>query len=147
MQLSTRGRSAVIALVDLAAREQLACASQPVSLAEIAGRQGISPAYLEQLFGRLRRAGLVVSVRGPGGGYCLARPAAQTSIATVVRAVDEGSAQACCLEGHDIADGPTAALWQELCQRIHDFLDAVTLADVVNGKLGVGRPGKPQKAA
>ncbi len=149
MQLSTRGRYAVIALVDLAAHAEPDCAARPVSLAEVAARQGISPAYLEQIFGRLRRAGLVISARGPGGGYCLARPAMQITIATVIRAVDEGNAEGCCLDGVAIgaADGPTAALWQELCQRIHDFLDAITLADVVAGKCGVGHPGKPRKAA
>ena len=151
MQLSTRGRYAVMALVDLAAREPEG-APRSVSLAEIAARQGISPAYLEQLFARLRRAGLVVSARGPSGGYGLARRADEVSIATVIRAVDEGGAPGeCCLdagEAGEAAGCPTAALWQALCLHIHHFLDAITLADVVAGRLdGTRTPRQPREAA
>jgi Rrf2 family iron-sulfur cluster assembly transcriptional regulator len=85
MQLSTKGRYAVMAMVDMARQGEC----RAVKLAEIADRQEISLAYLEQLFARLRRAGLVVSVRGPGGGYRLARCASETDVAAIVRAVDE----------------------------------------------------------
>jgi Rrf2 family iron-sulfur cluster assembly transcriptional regulator len=152
MQLSTRGRYAVMALVDLAARAPESPA-RLVSLAEIAARQGISPAYLEQLFARLRRAGLVVSARGPSGGYGLARRADEVSIATVIRAVDEGGDAPgdCCLDAGDAGEAsgcPTAALWRALCLHIHHFLDTITLADVVAGRLdGVPMPRRPREAA
>ncbi len=89
MQLSTRGRYAVMAMVDLATRQTLGCECGPICLAEIAARQRLSQAYLEQLFGKLRRAGLVGSARGPGGGYRLARSSAAIAIADIVAAVDE----------------------------------------------------------
>src|SRR5579875_669604 len=86
MELSTRGRYAVMAMVQLAAREESA---GPTSLAEIAACQCLSQCYLEQLFGKLRRAGLVASARGPGGGYRLSRPACEITIAEIMLAVDE----------------------------------------------------------
>src|SRR4051812_5912866 len=89
MQISTRGRYAVMAMVDLASRERARECASPVCLAEIAGRQQLSLSYLEQLFSKLRRAGLVSSARGPGGGYRLARPADAIAIADIVLAVDE----------------------------------------------------------
>ena len=89
MQLSTRGRYAVMAMVDLATRQTLGCECGPVCLAEIAARQRLSQAYLEQLFGRLRRAGLVGSARGPGGGYRLARSSEAIAVADIIAAVDE----------------------------------------------------------
>ena len=151
MQLSTRGRYAVMALVDLAAREPQTPA-RLVSLSEIAASQGISPAYLEQLFARLRRAGLVVSARGPNGGYGLARRADEVSVASVIRAVDDAGAPGeCCLDAGDAGGGagcPTAALWQALCLHIHHFLDTITLADVVAGRLdGTRARPQPREAA
>lgn len=146
MRLSTRGRYAVMAMADLAARTLKEPNGKPVTLAEIAARQGISLSYLEQLFGRLRRAGLVLSARGPGGGYRLAYPAAETRIADIVLAVDEpiratrcevGSPKGCqggrsrCLT-HD--------LWEELGNQIHLFLASVSLEDVV-AKRVLGRAG------
>src|SRR5579859_2345506 len=89
MQLSTRGRYAVMALVDLATRQTLGCECGPICLAEIAARQKLSQAYLEQLFGKLRRAGLVASARGPGGGYRLARPSNMIAISDIVAAVEK----------------------------------------------------------
>ena len=94
MQLTSKGRYAVMAMADLSAQ-----AARAVTIAEIAGRQGISAAYLEQLFARLRRAGLVEGVRGPGGGYRLARPAEEVSVADVIAAVDERIATTRCEPG------------------------------------------------
>ncbi|MGG5888250.1 Rrf2 family transcriptional regulator [Falsiroseomonas sp. HC035] len=152
MRLSTRGRYAVMAMVELAARQQgesVECgtvARPQVSLAEIAQAQRLSLAYLEQLFGPLRRAGLVASVRGPGGGYMLARPARDISIAVIVEAVDESIQATRCEEG-----GPgclagdrclTHDLWAELGSQIKLFLEGVTLADVVCGQV-IGRATCP----
>jgi len=136
MQLSTKGRYAVMAMTDLASRDSL----RAVALADIAERQQLSLAYLEQLFARLRRRGLVTSSRGPGGGYRLAKPASETSVAEVVTAVDEplkavrcnGGAKGCM---HGGARCLTHDLWEETGRQIHDFLASVTLADVVSGKL------------
>lgn len=145
MQLSTRGRYAVMAMVDLATRQTLGCECGPVCLAEIAARQKLSQPYLEQLFGKLRRAGLVGSARGPGGGYRLARASNAIAIADIIAAVDEPiHATRCevgssgCIDG--VADeGPTRCqthdLWDELGRQIHLFLQAVTLADVVVGRV------------
>ena len=111
-------------------------AASPVTLAEIAARQDISHSYLEQLFGRLRRAGLVRSARGPGGGYRLARPAAELRIADIVVAVDENlRATRCPPDGRtgcmkDASRCVTHDLWDELGTHIHLFLNAVSLEDV-----------------
>jgi len=128
MQLSTRSRYAVMAMVDLAMRQTVGCECGPICLAEIAARQRLSQPYLEQLFAKLRRAGLVASARGPGGGYRLARTSDAIAIADIVSAVDEpiratrceqGSAG--CLEGVG-AEGPgrcqTHDLWAELGRQI-----------------------------
>ena len=138
MQLSTKGRYAVMAMTDLARHG----AARPVSLAEIAERQELSLAYLEQLFARLRRQGLVASVRGPGGGYRLARPAEQLNVAEVVLAVDEPLRATRCA-GHAQAGGCmkggarclTHDLWEETGRQIHDYLAGVSLADVLHGRL------------
>jgi len=136
MQLSTKGRYAVMAMAELAGRE----AAGPVSLASIAERQQISRPYLEQLFARLRRRGLVRSVRGPGGGYRLAKPASELSVAEVVTAVDEGlRATRCAGVGPGCMKGGarclTHDLWAETGRRLFDYLAAVSLADVLNGEL------------
>ena len=130
MRLTTKGRFAVTAMIDLA----LNSGDGPVTLAVISERQKISLSYLEQLFGRLRRYGLVESVRGPGGGYCLARPDADITIADVVRAVDEmldatqcGGLQNC----RQAQRCMTHELWSTLNDRIYEFLSSVTLADEV----------------
>jgi len=136
MQLSTKGRYAVMAMTDLAARTT----ERAVALAEIAESQEISLAYLEQLFSRLRRRGLVQSTRGPGGGYRLAKPAAETSVAEVVTAVDEplkavrcGNGPVGCMRGG--ARCLTHDLWEETGRQIQAYLGSVSLADVVAGKL------------
>ena len=142
MRLSTKGRYAVMAMADLARRE---CdPSRAVALAEIAARQEISLSYLEQLFARLRRKGLVQSARGPGGGYRLARTAEATSIADIVHAVDEplratrcaSQGKGCMLKGERCL---THDLWEDLGQHIEGYLASVSLADVVSGRLAERR--------
>ena len=138
MRLSTKGRYAVMAMADLARRQSDAV--RAVALADIATRQEISLSYLEQLFARLRRKGLVQSSRGPGGGYRLAREATQTSIADIVHAVDEPlratrcaeRGKGCMLKGERCL---THDLWADLGDRIEDYLGSVSLADVVSGRL------------
>ncbi len=156
MRLSTRGRYAVMAMVELASRQARGPAlapgksAPPVSLAEIAASQMLSLAYLEQLFGPLRRAGLVCSARGPGGGYRLARPPSQIAIAAIVDAVDEPlKATRCeegspgCLQGQRCL---THELWTELGEQIRLFLEGITLADVAEGRVA-GRALRPQHSA
>ena len=148
MKLSTRGRYAVMAMADLAGKG----AGGPETLSTIAERQEISLAYLEQLFGKLRRAGLVAAVRGPGGGYRLAKPAAELKIADIVLAVDEPiKATRCRSESERGCLGRTGRclthdLWDELGTQIHLFLDSVTLADVLEHKVkGRARPAAPAR--
>jgi Rrf2 family transcriptional regulator, iron-sulfur cluster assembly transcription factor len=146
MQLSTRGRYAVMAMADLATQQTIGCECGPVCLAEIAARQQLSLSYLEQLFGKLRRAGLVGSARGPGGGYRLARSSDTITIADIVAAVEEPiHATRCDADGGGCMAAPgfaghgercqTHDLWHELGRQIALFLQGVTLADVVNGRV------------
>jgi Rrf2 family iron-sulfur cluster assembly transcriptional regulator len=139
MKLSTKGRYAVTALADIALNGREAA----VPLADIAARQDISVAYLEQLFVRLRRAGLVTSLRGPGGGYRLARAPSETRISDVMVAVDERlNAMGC---GGKWEDGQgcgkskeaclTHALWEQLSAHVHVFLSRTTIADVIADRL------------
>ena len=137
MQLSTKGRYAVMAMVDMARQGEC----RAVKLAEIAERQEISLAYLEQLFARLRRCELVKSARGPGGGYRLARAAADTCVADILRAVEEpthavrcgtAAGQGCMAAGEKCL---THDLWDALGRTIDDFLTGVTLADIVERRL------------
>lgn len=132
VRLSTRSRYAVLALVEMARRGP---DGGMITLSEIAASQMLSVAYLEQLFGRLRRAGLVESARGPGGGYRLGPPAHRITIAQVVEAVDEPMPP----EG---GEGLAGALWTELGEQIRLFLSAVTLADVAEGRVA-GRARAP----
>jgi Rrf2 family iron-sulfur cluster assembly transcriptional regulator len=143
MRLSTKGRYAVMAMADLARHGR----ERAVSLAEIAARQDISLAYLEQLFARLRRAGLVTSVRGPGGGYRLAKASAETSISAIVLAADEplhatrcgppGKMLAGCMPGGERCI--THGLWEALGREIEQFLARVSLQDLVDGRFGAHR--------
>ncbi len=132
MELSTRGRYAVMAMVALAANGS----GRPMPIAEIAAGQSLSACYLEQLLARLRRAGLVAAARGPGGGYTLARPAEQVSIAEIMLAAEERlDITRCTPEGPSClgepgARCPTHALWDRLGCHIRAFLEAVTLAEV-----------------
>ena len=130
MKLTTKGRYAVTAMLDLALRHD----KGSVTLADIARRQNISLSYLEQLFAKLRRSGLVDSVRGPGGGYNLAMPPSQISVAQIIVAINENiDATRCGGERNCQEDGPclTHQLWEDLSQRIYQFLNEITLADLV----------------
>ena len=137
MKLSTKGRYAVMALVDLASQSD----GRPVALADIAERQEISLSYLEQLFAKLRRGGLVRSVRGPGGGYLLARAADDTRISDAILAVDEPIRATRCKNGSSAGCRAnksrclTHDLWEELGNQIHVYLSSVSLADVCNRRV------------
>lgn len=134
MRLTTKGRFAVTAMIDLALR----CADGPVTLAGISERQKISLSYLEQLFGKLRRSGLVDSVRGPGGGYCLARPSRQITVTDIIRAVDEPLDATQCggLENcHDDERCMTHELWSTLNDKMFEYLSSVTLGELVEQQL------------
>jgi Rrf2 family iron-sulfur cluster assembly transcriptional regulator len=131
MRLTTKGRFAVTAMIDLALRQH----GGPVTLAGIAERQRISLSYLEQLFGKLRRNQLVASVRGPGGGYCLAKPMEQVSVADIIQAVDETlDATQCGGKGDCEDDHPcmTHDLWTSLNQRMFEYLRSVNLQNLVD---------------
>jgi len=133
MRLTTKGRFAVTAMIDLGLHN----GSGPVTLAEISGRQKISLSYLEQLFGKLRRHHLVESVRGPGGGYHLARDMGEMSVADIILAVDEPiDATQCggkenCQDDHKCL---THDLWAALNERIFDYLGSVTLRQLVESQ-------------
>ncbi|RIA56691.1 Rrf2 family transcriptional regulator [Dichotomicrobium thermohalophilum] len=137
MQLSTKGRYAVMAMVDLASRSS----DSPIRLASIAEKQQISLAYLEQLFTKLRRAGLVTSARGPGGGYRLSRRPEEIFVSEIMNAVDEPIKMTRCISGSEIAcignKGRclTHDLWRALGDHILLFLQTVTLRDVLDGDL------------
>lgn len=131
MRLTTKGRFAVTAMIDLAMRQ----GEGPVTLAGISERQKISLSYLEQLFGKLRRHKLVASVRGPGGGYCLAKPMDKLSVADIIVAVDEpldatqcGGKENC----HDDQRCMTHDLWANLNARMFEYLNSVTLLELVS---------------
>ncbi len=131
MKLTTKGRYAVTAMLDLALHYEQGA----VTLSDIAGRQGISLSYLEQLFARLRRSGLVESVRGPGGGYNLATAPSEISVAEIVIAINENIDATRCGGDKNCAGEErclTHYLWEGLSERIHEFLSGITLADLVN---------------
>jgi len=130
MRLTTKGRYAVTALLDLAIHNN----EGPISLADISGRQGISLSYLEQLFSKLRKRGLVVSTRGPGGGYSLSRPATEISVEEIISAVDEKvDTTRCGGKGDCQDDAPclTHDLWMALSEQIRHFLANITLGDIM----------------
>ena len=130
MRLTTKGRFAVTAMIDLASRQT----DGPVTLAGIADRQKISLSYLEQLFGKLRRHDLVSSVRGPGGGYRLGLAPGEISVGQVITAVDESVDATKCLGKGGCHGGTqclTHSLWRDLSERISSFLGDITLAELV----------------
>ncbi len=153
MRLSTKGRYAVMAMVDLAFHNK----GNPVPLADIAERQEISLSYLEQLFGRLRKGGLVKSVRGPGGGYLLSRPATDVRVSDIIMAVDEPIKATRCKPGspagcrHNKARCLTHDLWEELSNQIYLYLSSVSLDAIcrndILGTSGVFLRGGPDPAA
>lgn len=150
MRMTTKGRYAVMAMADLAAYAK----DQPIALGGVAERQNISLSYLEQLFGRLRRGGLVKSMRGPGGGYMLSRSACDIRISDIILAVDEQIQTCRCVQEGlpagcqlDQSRCLTHDLWEELANQIHLFLNRLTLADVVEQRVSVSTdlmpcPGK-----
>ncbi|AEX21042.1 MULTISPECIES: Fe-S cluster assembly transcriptional regulator IscR [Vibrio] len=130
MKLTSKGRYAVTAMLDVALHSQ----QNPVPLADISERQGISLSYLEQLFSKLRKAGLVASVRGPGGGYRLGTDANDIAIGTVIAAVDESVDATKCQGKGDCQGGTrclTHTLWRDLSSRISDFLNNITLGELM----------------
>ena len=130
MRLTTKGRYAVTAMLDLALHQ----GHRPVTLQDIAVNQEISLSYLEQLFARLRQGGLVQGTRGPGGGYRLARDASEISIAGIISAVDEKADLTRCGGKTDCQRGEeclTHELWTELSEKIYQFLDDISLADLI----------------
>lgn len=146
MKLSSRARYAVMAMVDLARQGD----GQPVPLADIAARQEISLSYLEQLFAKLRRGGIVKSVRGPGGGYLLAHDRDDTRIADIIVAVDEPLHAVRCTPGAalgcrgDRSRCLTHDLWEELSNQIRLYLSSVSLGDVCDKRV-LGTSGLPQR--
>lgn len=143
MKLSTKGRYAVMAMVDLASHSR----GKPVALADVASRQEISLSYLEQLFSKLRRGGVVKSVRGPGGGYLLARTEAETRVSDIILAVDEPIQATRCTPGQPSGCHTnktrclTHDLWEELGNQIYLYLSSVSLADVVDKRV-LGSSGR-----
>ena len=145
MRLSTKGRYAVMAMVDIAANAN----GNPISLADVADRQEISQSYLEQLFAKLRRAGLVKSVRGPGGGYLLAHSAGETRIADIILSVDEHIKVTRCSPGSPGCTSKnsrclTHDLWQELGDKIRLYLNSISLEDVVDDRI-LGSSGESHR--
>lgn len=143
MRLTTKGRFAVTAMLDLALNDR----GGPVTLSAISRRQGISLSYLEQLFGKLRRHTLVESVRGPGGGYCLARTTEKLSVADIIRAVDEpldatqcGGKENC----HEETRCMTHDLWARLNTKMYEYLSSVKLSDLVAKQKTLGRAADPK---
>jgi Rrf2 family iron-sulfur cluster assembly transcriptional regulator len=131
MRLSTKSRFAVNALIDLALREQ----AGPVALAAIATRQQISLSYLEQLFSRLKRDGIVESTRGPGGGYTLARPAGEVSLADIVNAVETPAPDS---EEAQASGGLAGELWQRLDRVMLQHMESIFLAELVGEQMAQG---------
>ena len=130
MRLTTKGRYAVTAMLDLAVH----ATESPVPLADISQRQGISLSYLEQLFARLRKEGLVDSARGPGGGYRLSRAASEITVVQVISAIDETVEATRCGGLANCQDGEpclTHELWSDLSRQIYDFLSGINLAQLV----------------
>jgi Rrf2 family transcriptional regulator, iron-sulfur cluster assembly transcription factor len=140
MRLSTKGRYAVTAMLDLALHSD----SGPVTLSDISVNQGISLSYLEQLFAALRGKQLVRGIRGPGGGYFLAKPAGEISIADIICAVDEWVEFTRCGGRENCHGGKrclTHSLWNELSDEIFDFLSGITLAELVRRGTRERAPG------
>ena len=145
MRLTTKGRYAVTAMLDLALHQ----GRGPITLADIAERQGISLSYLEQLFARLRKKALVSSVRGPGGGYSLGRDAGQIYVAEVITAVDESVDTTRCGGAHYCQNNQrtlTHNLCPDLSHRLYEYLNQISLKDLVD-RSGVQEVARRQETA
>ncbi len=132
MRLTTKGRYAVTAMLDLAFH----CQNNPVTLTDIATRQTISLSYLEQLFAKLRKAGVVIGVRGPGGGYKLSRDVSEINVAEIITAVDEPIDATKCEGRGDCQDGQpclTHDLWLGLSDQIRNYLKGISLGELLKG--------------
>ena len=127
MKLSTKGRHAVTAMMELALQHK----KGPVTLADISAQQSISISYLEQLFARLRQHGIVTGMRGPGGGYCLARPANEITIASILATVDDISRHEELPHTQTEVTGGVQ-MWLKLSNRIYDYLNSITLEEAVS---------------
>lgn len=144
MKLSTKARYAITAMFELALHEK----SKPVTLADISEYERISLSYLEQLFARLRSGGLVKGVRGPGGGYYLAKPASEITIAQIVNAInsnDKASAKHDVAEDRKEEQAKLESMWGELSDKINVFLDGITLEELVKAQSGNPLQGESQK--
>jgi Rrf2 family protein len=146
LRLPTKGQYGVRAMFEIA-RGYL---EGPTTIKEISGRQEVSVAYLEQILNTLRRAGLIKSVKGPGGGYVLAREPSQTSIGAILKALEGPVAMASCLDPEEgcsrVETCVTHLMWRSLGQKIEDFLNTITLADLLKEESQLMRPGtKPKK--
>ncbi len=133
MRLTTKGRYAVTAMLDIALHRQRG----PISVIDIAERQGLSAAYLEQLLSKLKKCGLLMSIRGPGGGYQLDRDLASISVSSIITAVGDGVDATRCHGSADCQDGVmclTHDLWSDLSGEIDGFLTGISLADLVGRK-------------
>ena len=131
MKLSTKARHAITAMMDLALNDNL----RPVTLAEISQCQGISLSYLEQLFAKLRKSGLVVGVRGPGGGYKLSRSPSEITVAQIITSIDEYQPrhfQEPSAEHSLEKKYVTQVLWDQLSDKIYGFLNSITLKEFAN---------------
>jgi Rrf2 family iron-sulfur cluster assembly transcriptional regulator len=137
MRMSTKGRLAVNALLDLALRES----AGPVALASIADRQQVSLSYLEQMFSRLRKQGVVESTRGPGGGYTLGRSAEHISVADIVATVDDPADLA---QRTGVSDGLSRSLWQQLDAVMLDHMATISLQSLVDNQLAAGVKVEPR---
>jgi len=144
MKFSTKARYALRAMIDLATHYD----AHPVARRDIARRQDISAHYVEQLFVKLRDAGLIEAVRGPGGGYALSHSAEDIKVGTIVRAVEEVLAPAPCLRAESPLDCDRAAtcvtrpLWRELQETTYEFLDSITLQDLCDDACQLARPAQ-----
>jgi Rrf2 family iron-sulfur cluster assembly transcriptional regulator len=135
MKLSTKGRHAVTAMMELALFQK----KGPVTLADISVKQSISISYLEQLFAKLRQHGLVNGMRGPGGGYCLARDADEITIANILNAVDDMVKR----QGTTVTEGEipgSLLMWQRLSDRVYEYLDGISLAEAVQAQTDESQP-------
>ncbi len=144
MMLTTKGRYAVMAMVDLARNAN--GSNRPVGLADISNRQSIALTYLEQIFMKLKKSGIVRSVRGPGGGYVMARPTDETWISDIILAVDESIKMTRCASHtgsgclHDKTRCMTHDLWEGLENQIYNYLRSVSLQDIIERKVTKAMP-------